>query len=127
MVNLCNASECYVKKYDCDNNIRFRARLLAKGFLQMHGVDLNETFPSVVGHTTLRLLFALSVQRNLDRTHFDATTAFLYGVLEDDIYIQISEGFSETVQKGQVIKLKKNYVWSKTVFKNLVYNRLYFT
>lgn len=111
------------KKYDCDNNIRFRARLVAKGFSQVQGVDYTDTFSPVVRHTTLRLLFALSVQLNLDITHLDVTTAFLYGILEEDIYIQIPEGFSETVEKGQVLKLKKSMyglkqssrVWYKRV------------
>ncbi|CAG4978543.1 unnamed protein product [Colias eurytheme] len=111
------------KKYDCDNNIRFRARLVARGFSQVQGVDYTETFSPVVRHTTLRLLFALSVQNNLDITHLDVTTAFLYGILEEDIYIQIPEGFSETVEKGQVLKLKKSMyglkqssrVWYKRV------------
>ncbi|OWR48976.1 putative Copia protein [Danaus plexippus plexippus] len=111
------------KKYDCDNNIRFRARLVAKGFSQVQGVDYTDTFSPVVRHTTLRLLFALSVQLNLDITHLDVTTAFLYGILEEDIYIQIPEGFSEKVEKGQVLKLKKSMyglkqssrVWYKRV------------
>lgn len=112
------------KKYDSDNSVRFRARLVAKGFSQVQGVDYTDTFSPVVRHTTLRLLFALSVQLNLDIiTHLDVTTAFLYGTLEEDIYIQIPEGFSERVQKGQVLKLKKSMyglkqssrVWYKRV------------
>lgn len=73
------------KKYDSKNKVRFRARLVAKGFSQVEGVDFTETFSPVVRHTTLRLLFALSVQLDLDLTHLDVTTAFLNGTLEETI------------------------------------------
>lgn len=66
----------FKKKYDGKNNIRYRARLVAKGFTQKPGIDYDETFSPVVRHSTLRLLFALSVKMNLDVTHLDATTAF---------------------------------------------------
>lgn len=95
------------KKYDSENKVRFRARLVAKGFSQVEGVDFTETFSPVVRHTTLRLLFALSVQLNLNTTHLDVTTAFLNGTLEETVYMQIPKGFSEKTQNGQVLKLKK--------------------
>lgn len=95
------------KKYDSENNVRFRARLVAKGYTQRYGVDYDETYAPVVRHTTLRLLFALSVQLGLDISHLDVTTAFLNGYLDEDIYMQKPEGFPEGVGKGQVLKLKK--------------------
>ncbi|GBP23594.1 Retrovirus-related Pol polyprotein from transposon TNT 1-94 [Eumeta japonica] len=95
------------KKYDSENKVRFRARLVAKGYSQIEGVDFTETFSPVVRHTTLRLLFALSVQLGLSTTHLDVTTAFLNGTLDKTIYMKIPKGFSEKTQNGQVLKLKK--------------------
>lgn len=95
------------KKYDSDNKVRYRARLVAKGFTQVEGVDFTDTFSPVVRHTTLRLLFALSVKLGLDTTHLDVTTAFLNGTLEETIYMKIPEGFSEQTRAGQVLRLKK--------------------
>lgn len=95
------------KKYDSEGNVRFRARLVAKGYTQKYGVDYEETFAPVVRHTTLRLLFALSVQLNLDISHLDVTTAFLNGYLEEDIYMEKPEGFPSSDGKGQVLKLKR--------------------
>lgn len=95
------------KKYDSDNKVRFRARLVAKGFSQIEGIDYTETFSPVVRHTTLRLLFALSVKLGFVITHLDVTTAFLNGALDETIFMQLPEGFSEHAHEGQVLKLKK--------------------
>lgn len=50
------------KKYDCDGKVRYRARLVAKGFSQKADIDYQKTFSPVITHSTLRLLLALSVQ-----------------------------------------------------------------
>ena len=52
------------KKYDSENSVRYRARIVTKGFMQKEGVNYTETFSPVVRHTTLRLLFALAVRLN---------------------------------------------------------------
>lgn len=75
------------KKYYSENNVHFHARSVAKGFSQAEGMDFTETFSPVVRHTTLRFLFALSVQLGFDITHLDVTTAFLNGTLEETIYM----------------------------------------
>lgn len=49
------------KKLDVNNKVRYRARHVTKGFTQRRGVDNENTFSPVVKHSTLRMLFALSV------------------------------------------------------------------
>lgn len=94
-----------LRKYDADNKVRFRARLVAKGYSQEEGVDFKETFSPVVRHTTLRMLFALSVQLGLQTNHLDVTTAFLNGDLEETIYMSIPEMFPDVGQTSKVLKL----------------------
>lgn len=94
------------KKFSCDNEVRYRARLVAKGFTQKPGVDYQETFSPVIRHSTLRLLFALSVQLDMDITHLDVTTAFLNGFLKESIFMRLPEGFP-IHDSNKVLKLKK--------------------
>ena len=76
-------------KTDSEGKIeRFKARLVAQGFNQKFGKDYHETFSPVVRQESLRTLVALSVQHNLVLHHVDVTTAFLYGVLEEEVYLQ---------------------------------------
>ncbi|CAH2088806.1 unnamed protein product [Euphydryas editha] len=68
--------------------------LVAKGFTQKPGVDYQETFSPVIRHSTLRLLFALSVQYGMNITHLDVTTAFLNSQLKENIFMHIPEGLT---------------------------------
>lgn len=71
---------------------RFKARLCAKGFQQREGVDFTETFSPVVRYDSLRTLLATVALKNLDIATFDVRTAFLYGNLEEDIFMELPEG-----------------------------------
>lgn len=52
----------------------------------------------------MRILFSLAAQENLHIQTYDVKTAFLYGEIEEDIYMKIPEGFDE---KGKICKLNK--------------------
>lgn len=113
LVEAPNNSDCVVqckwvlkKKCDVDGKVLYRARLVAKGFTQRHGVDYNETFSPVVRYSTLRLLFALTVKLDFKTTHLDVKTAFLNGYLEEDIFMQKPDCFDD-LNDGKVLKLKK--------------------
>lgn len=96
----------YKKKLDSDS-VRYRARLVAKGFTQKPGLDYDETFSPVVRHSTLRLLFALSVQLDLNVTHLDVRTAFLNGDLKEDIYMAHPNVNLDDKNNCKIVKLNK--------------------
>ncbi|CAG4955863.1 unnamed protein product [Colias eurytheme] len=94
-------------KYDCENKVRYRARLVAKGFTQKEGMDYKETFSPVLRYSTLRLLLALSVEKNLDLIHLDVPTAFLNGSLDECIYMEIPACSNMPNCENKVLKLKR--------------------
>lgn len=97
----------FQRKYNSENEVRYRARLVAKGFTQVKGLDYNETFSPVVRYSTIRLLFALSVQLDLKINHLDVPTAFLNGYLNECVYMEIPENSNFVNCKNKVLKLKK--------------------
>lgn len=94
-------------KYDVNGNIdRFKARLVARGFTQVHGQDYGETHAPVVRLDSIRLLFSLCVLKELKFKQFDVATAFLNGDLEEELYLRPPEGLS--VPDGCTLKLRKS-------------------
>lgn len=90
-----------------DVSNRYKARLVARGFTQQHGVDYKETFAPVVKHTTLRIILGLIASMDLETAQLDVKTAFLYGDLEEEIYMDQPEGYTST-NVEQVKKKIKN-------------------
>lgn len=97
----------FKRKVNSEGKVQHRARLVARGFTQKPGVDYDETFSPVVRHSTLRLLMALSVELDLNITHLDVKTAFLNGILQEDIFLQQPEGLNLYNDKRKVLKLKR--------------------
>lgn len=69
------------------DNPRYKARLVARGYAQIPGVDFDETFSPVVRHTSLRIMFALAIKNDMSIFQMDAVTAFLQSELNETIYI----------------------------------------
>jgi len=86
---------------------RFRARLVAKGFTQIPGIDFDETFSPVARFESLRLLLALAALENWEIHQMDVKSAFLNGVLDEEIYMEQPQGFIVTGQETKVCRLKK--------------------
>uniref|UniRef100_A0A2N9I099 Reverse transcriptase Ty1/copia-type domain-containing protein n=1 Tax=Fagus sylvatica TaxID=28930 RepID=A0A2N9I099_FAGSY len=84
----------FVRKRNEKNEIiRYKARLVAQGFSQRPGIDYEETYSPVMDAITFRFLISLVVTENLDMRLMDVVTAYLYGSLDNDIYMKIPEGY----------------------------------
>ncbi|CAI7865611.1 unnamed protein product [Closterium sp. NIES-53] len=93
-------------KSDADSKIeRYKSRLLAKGYQQNEKVEYKEMFAPMVKPTTLRTLLAGATIKRWVVKQMDVTTAFLNGILEEEIFMAQPEGFDDGC--GRVWKLKK--------------------
>ena len=77
----------------------------ARGFSQTYGVDYKDTFAPVTCLETLRLMFALAVEQNWEIRQIDVKNAYLYGDLDEEIYMEAAKGMD--IPKGKVLRLKK--------------------
>jgi hypothetical protein len=98
----------FTVKHDGKGNVaRYKARLFAKGFTQQYGIDYCETFSPVVRHSSIRFLFSLAAQLDLEVDHLDVVTAFLQGDLHEEIYVSQPQGFVVEGKEDKVCLLKK--------------------
>lgn len=71
-----------------DEQPKYKAHLVAKGFAQEKGIDFDEIFLPVVKMTTLRTVLGLVAKEDMDLVQMDVKTTFLHGDFHDDIYMQ---------------------------------------
>ena len=75
----------WVYRMKAENNssqLRYKARLVVKGFGQKKGVDFEEIFSPVVKMSSIRVVLSLAARLNLEIEQLDVKTAFLHGNLE---------------------------------------------
>lgn len=93
-------------KTNTDRSIdRYKARLVVRGFTQEYGVDYSETFSPVV-KVNVRLILAMAALEKLKLRQFDVKLAFLYGDLDEDVYMAQMIGYDDN--SGKVCKLQKS-------------------
>jgi hypothetical protein len=98
--NIVSTRWVFVKKIDDKGNLqKYKARLVARGFEQIHGIDYFDTFAPVVRFNSIRLIFAIAVQNKMIIHQMDVKTAFLNGTVDEEIYIEIPEGVNGDREK----------------------------
>jgi hypothetical protein len=73
--------------------IKYRARLVAKGFRQIAGKDFDEVFAPVSKHATFRVLLSIVASNDLELHHIDIKTAFMNGDIQEEIYMEPPPGW----------------------------------
>ena len=98
----------FKKKMNAQGEIeRYKARLVAKGYKQKAGVDYDEVFAPVARMETIRLLISQAAQFKWPIFQMDVKTAFLNGVLEEEVYVEQPLGYMKAGEEKKVLKLKK--------------------
>jgi hypothetical protein len=96
--------------FACKDNGRYRACCVAKGFSQIPGKFFQENLAPDIADTTLNLLMVIKTQFKLEALQFDIETAFLHGNLEEDIWMDIPDGYPKYFQEkhGKQLNNKKH-------------------
>jgi hypothetical protein len=86
---------------------RNKARLVAKGNSQVEGLDFGETYALVARLESIRLLLAYTTYHGFKLFQMDVKSAFLYGPIKEEVYVEQPPGFEDSEYPNHVYKLSK--------------------
>nr|GEV75114.1 hypothetical protein [Tanacetum cinerariifolium] len=106
--NVINIKWLWKNNRDEENTvIRNKSRLVAKGYAQKEGVDFDESFAPVARLEAVRLFIAYAAHKSFTVYQMDVKTTFLYGPLEEEVYVNQPDGFVDPYHSDKVYRLKK--------------------
>jgi len=94
--------------------IKNKARLVAQGYSQQEGIDYTETFAPIARLEAIRLLLSYAVNHDIILYQMDVKSAFLNGVIEEEVFVKQSPGFEDLKYPDHVYKLKNHIIWLET-------------
>ena len=99
----------FKKKMRPDGTIeKYKARLVAKGYTQKEREDFFDAYSPVARTATIRVLLVLAASYGLLVHQIDVKTTFLYGELEEEIYMDQQGGFAIYGEENNVCILIKS-------------------
>jgi hypothetical protein len=119
----------FAKKRDQNGAVvRYKARIVAKGYKQKYGVDFFETYIPVANMNSIRIILAVCAECDYQMEQLDVDTAFLNSVLTDNVYMEVPLGVNNA--QGKVCQLNKAIyglkqaacAWNKTIHNVFVKN-----
>ena len=106
--NIVTCKWVFTLKYHLDGTVsRHKARLVARGFTQAHGIDYTKTFSPVVRMNSIRVLLSLVVNLNWSLHQLDVSNAFLYGDLMEQVFMEQPLGYVAQGETSQVCLLRR--------------------
>ncbi|GJW48275.1 putative ribonuclease H-like domain-containing protein [Tanacetum coccineum] len=111
--------------------VRNKARLVTQGYTQEEGINYDEVFALVPRIEAIRLFFTYASFMGLIVYQMDVKSAFLYGTLEEEVYVCQPPGFEDPQFPDKVYKVEKALyglpqalrVWYETLSTYLLENR----
>lgn len=119
--NVIGSKWVFVKKRDQEGNVvKFKARLVAQGFSQIHGIDYTETFSPVIHKKTIRVLMAIAIENDWQMKQYDVVGAYLNSPLEVTVFMEQAPCMSKSGMDPEnfVYKLLKSVYGLKQAGRN---------
>lgn len=85
----------------------YKAIYVAKGYSQVVGIDYEDTFAPIERYSSIRSILALVAQMGWKIHQMDVKTAFLNGVIEDEVHTKQQKGIDSFDQEPHVCRLKQ--------------------
>ncbi|GJY28237.1 putative ribonuclease H-like domain-containing protein [Tanacetum coccineum] len=87
--------------------VRNKTRLVAEGYKQEEGIDYDEVFAPIARIEAIRLFLAYASFMNFLVYQMDVKSAFLYGTIEEEVYVSQPPGFVDPEFPKKVYKVEK--------------------
>ncbi|KAK1421784.1 hypothetical protein QVD17_24412 [Tagetes erecta] len=93
----------YKTKYNEKGEVdKYKARLVVKGYKQKYGLDYKEVFAPVIRMETIRLVLAIAAKKGWKVYQMDVKSAFLNGLLEEEVYVEQPQGYEKPWEEHKV-------------------------
>nr|GEV45882.1 hypothetical protein [Tanacetum cinerariifolium] len=110
--------------------LRNKARLVAQGHTQEEGIDYDKIFAPVARIEAIRLFLAYASFMDFTVYQMDVKSAFLYGIITEEVYVSQPLGFMDPEFPDRVYKVEKaldglhqaHRAWYETLFTYLLEN-----
>ncbi|GJW15858.1 retrovirus-related pol polyprotein from transposon TNT 1-94 [Tanacetum coccineum] len=87
--------------------IRNKTYLVVRGYHQEEGIDFEKSFAPVARMEAIKIILAYTTHKSFIVFQMDVKTAFLHGLLKEDVYVCQPKGFIDADHPSHVYKLKK--------------------
>jgi hypothetical protein len=84
------------------------AHLVAQGFSQVEGLDFGDTFAFVAHLETIRIFLAFAASKGFKLYQMYVKSAFLNGVIQEEVFVRQSRGFDNPKYPNRIYKLSKS-------------------
>jgi hypothetical protein len=111
---------CHVQSKCCENQVgvrnkqdeygvvtRNKARLLAKGYDQVTGLEFDKTFALVARLESIHILLAYFAHHSFKLYQMDLKSDFLNGPIKEEVYVEQPLGFEDHMYPNHIYKLSK--------------------
>ncbi|GJU76412.1 putative ribonuclease H-like domain-containing protein, partial [Tanacetum coccineum] len=87
--------------------VRNKARLVAQGYRQEEGIDYDEVFAPVARIEAIRIFLAFASYMGFIVYQMDVKSAFLYGIIDEEVYVSQPPSFVDPKFPKKVYKVVK--------------------